>query len=69
MRVFEIWQKCQPQFMTEKWRPDVLTLSTTFYDLTVSRNLFSKTEMRQFRTAETKGLNQIFSSVFNESLS
>ena len=27
--------------------PDVLTLSTTFYDLSVSRNLFSKTEMRQ----------------------
>ena len=32
--------------MIEKPRPDLLTLSTTFYNLSVSRNLFSKAEMR-----------------------
>ena len=34
--------------MIEKLRPDVLTLSPIFYDLSVSLNLFSKAEMRQF---------------------
>ena len=43
--------------MIEKPRPDFLTLSTTFYDLSVSRNLFSKAEMRQFGTSGTEGLN------------
>ena len=34
----------QLQFMIEKSRLDILTLSTTFYNLSVSRNLFSKAE-------------------------
>ena len=35
--------------------PDVLTLSTTFYDVSVSWNLFSKAEMRRFGASGTKG--------------
>ena len=34
--------------MIEKQGLDVLTLSTTLYDLSVSRNLFQKTDMREF---------------------
>ena len=34
--------------MIEKPTPDVLTLITTSYDVSVSRNPFSKAEMRQF---------------------
>ena len=34
--------------MTEKPRIDLLTLSSSFYDLSVSCNLLSKAEMRQF---------------------
>ena len=44
------------QFMIEIRRPDVLTLSRTFYDLSLSRNLFSKAETRQFGAAGTEGL-------------
>ena len=32
----------------EKTTPDLLTPSTTFYDVSVSCNIFSKAEMRQF---------------------
>ena len=39
--------------MIEKPRLDLLTLSTTFYDLSVSCNRFSKTEMRQFGASGT----------------
>ena len=46
--------------MIEKRRPDVLTLSTTFYDLLVSRKLFSKAEIRQFGVAGTEGLRLFF---------
>ena len=42
----------QLQFMIEKSRPDDLTLSTTFLNLSVSRNRFSKAEMRQFDASE-----------------
>ena len=42
--------------MIEKPRPDILTLSTTFYDLSVTRNLFSKCEMRQFGASGTEEL-------------
>ena len=35
-----------------------MTLSTTFYDLSVSRNLFSKTEMRQLGVEGIVGLNK-----------
>ena len=37
--------------MIEKPRPDILTLSNTFNDLSVSYNLFSKAGMRQFGAA------------------
>ena len=40
-----------------KPRPDLLTVSTTFYDLSVSRNRFSKAEMRQFGASGTEGLS------------
>ena len=49
----------QLQFMIEKPRPDLLTLTTTFYDASVSRNLFSKAEMRaptHMRLLGTDGL-------------
>ena len=39
--------------MIQKWRPDVLTTCTTFYDLPVSCNLFSKTEMRKLAPTVT----------------
>ena len=42
--------------MIEKPTPDVLTLSTTFYDVSVSRNLFAKAEMRLFGASGTDGL-------------
>ena len=35
------------QCMIGKTRPDLLTLSTIFYNLSVSCNLFSQAEMRQ----------------------
>ena len=35
---------------------DILAQSTTLYDLSVSCNLFSKAEMRQFGAAGTEGL-------------
>ena len=42
--------------MIKKRRRDVSTLLTTFYDRAVSRNLFSKAEMRQFGAAGTERL-------------
>ena len=51
-----VWQMFQLQFMIEKPKPDVLTLSTAFYDLSVSRNLFAKVEMPQFSASGTEGL-------------
>ena len=56
MRVRVIRQMFQLQFMIEKPRPDLLTLSTTFYDVSVLCNLFSKAEMRQFGASGTDGL-------------
>ena len=53
----------QLEFIIEKWMPDLLTLSTTFYDASVSRNLFSKAEMRQFGASGTEGL-KIFNHTF-----
>ena len=44
--------------MIEKPTPDVLTLSTTFYDASVSRNLFAKAELRQFCASGTDGLKK-----------
>ena len=43
-----VWKRFQLQFMIGKLKPDLLTLSTTFYDFTVSLNLLAKGEMRQF---------------------
>ena len=48
MKVDVIFQMFQLYFIIEKLRPDVLTLFTTLYDHLVSRNLFSKSAMRQF---------------------
>ena len=42
--------------MIEKPRPDLLTLSTTFYDLAVSFNLFSKPENRQIGDSGNRGV-------------
>ena len=42
--------------MIETPRPGVLTLFTTFYDLSVSRNIFSKVEKRIFGATGIKGL-------------
>ena len=53
---YEIRQIFPLQCMIQKPRPDLLTLSTTFYDLSVSCNLFSKAEMRQFGALGTQGL-------------
>ena len=47
------------QIMIEKLQPDLLTLSTTFYDGSVSRNLFLKSEMRQFGASGTEGLSRL----------
>ena len=55
----------QLEFMIEKPRPDLLTLSTTFYDGSVSRNLFLKSEMRQFGASGTEGLMH---NLFNDLL-
>ena len=42
--------------MIEKLRLDVLTLFTTFLNLAISRNFFSKAETRQFGVVGTEGL-------------
>ena len=47
----------QLQFMIVKRRSDVLTVFVLFYDIWVSRNLFSKAEMRQFGAAGTERVN------------
>ena len=47
-------QKFQLQFMIEKPTLDVLTLSTTSYDVSIPRNFFSKAEMRQFGAGENQ---------------
>ena len=42
--------------MTEKRRPDVLTLSRIFYALSVLPDLLSKAKMQQFGAAGSMGL-------------
>ena len=60
MRVRVIWQMFQfLQFMIEKPRPELLTLSTKFYDLSVSHNLFSKAKIRQFGEWGSEGLTSL----------
>ena len=49
----------QINFFIEKRQPDFLAQSTTFYELSVSRNLFLKVEMRQFGAAGTGGLRAL----------
>ena len=44
--------------MREKWTPDLLTLPTTYYDVSVSCNRFSKTEIHQFDASGTDALSQ-----------
>ena len=41
--------------MIEKERPDLVTLSTTSYFISVSQNLFSKFKMRRMSAAGTEG--------------
>ena len=43
-------------FDKKKLRPEVLTLSKTFYNLSVPGNHFEKAEMPQFGGAGTEGL-------------
>ena len=57
----------QLQFMIEKGTPDYLTLPMLFYDVSVSNNRFSKTEMRQFGASGTDRLN-IFAKKLNPDL-
>ena len=56
MRVRVICQMFHFRRMVEKPRSDRVTLYNTFYDLSVSRNLFSKAKMRQFGESGTEGL-------------
>ena len=50
------------KFMIEQWTPDLLTLPITFYDVSVSYNRFSKTELLKFGASGTDGLNMKLSS-------
>ena len=59
LRVRVILQMFSLQYMIETSRPDLLTLSTTFYDLSLSHNLFSKAEVRQFGASGTEGLKSV----------
>ena len=43
-------------FVLQKWTPEILTLSATFYDLSVSRYIFSKAKKRQFWRSENRGV-------------
>ena len=49
--------------MIAKKAPDVLTFYKTLYDLSVSRNLSSKAEVRQFGAAGTEGLSSFLINV------
>ena len=60
MKVDVIFQMFQLYFIIEKLRPDVLTLFTTLYDHLVSRNLFSKSAMRQFGASGPERLDNIY---------
>ena len=44
------------QFMIQKPQSDLLTLSMTFYNLSVSRNPFSRAKVRQFGQSGIEGL-------------
>ena len=66
LRVRAIWQVFQLQFIIEEPRPDVSKISTTFHDLWVSRNLFSKPEIRQFGVSGTEGLSFDFLNLKSE---
>ena len=46
----------QVQLIIEKPRPDVLTPFTTFYDVSVSSNCFSRAKLRQFGASGTARL-------------
>ena len=56
---FDFTKLFQFLFLREKLTSDVLTLSTTFYDLSVSRNLFETNEMSYFRAGGTVGLRDL----------
>ena len=48
-----------PSFMIEKQTPDLLTLPTTFYYVSIPCDRSSKAEMRQLGTSGTKGLKYL----------
>ena len=53
------------KLIIEKERPDVLTLSTTFYDLSVLGKVLSKAETHHFGVADTAGFNKLISIATN----
>ena len=64
VRVRVMWQIFQLQFIIEKLRPDVLTLSKTFYDLNVAQSLL-KGRNASISPAGSEGLIIIKSGVHN----
>ena len=64
LRVRLFWQKLRLQFLIEKPRPDLLTLSTTFYGVSVLCNRFLKAQKAQIWAGANAGVNsQIHISV------
>ena len=59
LRVAVFRQMLQLKFMKEKQTPDLLTLSTTFFNVWVLCNWSSKTEMRRFGVVGIRGVNMI----------
>ena len=55
VRLHVVWQLFQ--IIIHKRQPDVLTLSKIFYDLSVSRDFFSKAQIRRFGAAGTEELS------------
>ena len=56
VRVRVFWQKVQLFFMIEKPLPDLLTLFTTFYDVSVLCNRFLKTQKAQIWAFGNEGV-------------
>ena len=47
-------------FFIQKWSPEIFKVFTTFYDVSVLSDRFSKAERRQFGALETEGLIERF---------
>ena len=50
--------------MMEKLTPDLSTLSTTFFNVSVSCNCFSNTEKRRFGVVASEGLNYMILIIY-----